>query len=264
MDAIHIFNYLESETAKPYRRFLSEKRFSSKELGESYRVINHWTDLGLLPDDRDNDAKWRKFSIVDIVWTLIIKELRQFGLPLDKIKKARSDLFEIPFASDWPEFELEFHIFLTMIKRDVHLLVMPDGFATLLSNQDFPLQEVLQKSKSTNSMMVISLNKIMAKVFPNKDFKPFFPLLKELTQDEFELLSFIRFNNFIEVLVKLDNGKIQRFDGKKRESLEGDLLDLIYKNKYQKVTIVQAEGNTIAIERTVQQKPSQYGKNSTE
>lgn len=264
MDAIHIFNYLESETAKPYRRFLSEKRFSSKELGESYRVINHWTDLGLLPDDRDDDAKWRKFSIVDIVWTLIIKELRQFGLPLDKIRKARSDLFEIPFASDWPEFELEFHIFLTMIKRDVHLLVMPDGFATLLSNQDAPLQEVLQNIKSANSMIVISLNKIMAKVFPNKDFKPFFPLLRELTQDEFELLSFIRFNNFIEVLVKLDNGKIQRFDGKKRESLEGDLLDLIYKNKYQKVTIVQAEGNTIAIERTVQQKPSQYGKTPTE
>lgn len=254
MDAIHIFTYIESETAKPYRKFLSEKRFSSKELGESYRVINHWTDLGLLPDDRDDDAKWRKFSIVDIVWTLIVKELRQFGLPLDKIRKARSDLFEVPFSSDWPEFELEFHIFLTMIKRDVHLLVMPDGFATLLSNQDAPLQEVLQNIKSTSSMIVISLNKIMAQIFPDKDFKPFFPILSNLKPEEFELINFIRFNAFDEVVVKLNNGKLVRLEGKKKESLEADLLTILKQDEYQKIEVVQAGGNTIKIERTVQKK----------
>lgn len=254
MDAIHIFTYIESETAKPYRKFLSEKRFSSKELGESYRVINHWTDLGLLPDDRDDDVKWRKFSIVDIVWTLIVKELRQFGLPLDKIRKARSDLFEVPFSSDWPEFELEFHIFLTMIKRDVHLLVMPDGFATLLSNQDAPLQEVLQNIKSTSSMIVISLNKIMAQIFPDKDFKPFFPILSNLKPEEFELINFIRFNAFDEVVVKLNNGKLVRLEGKKKESLEADLLTILKQDEYQKIEVVQAGGNTIKIERTVQKK----------
>lgn len=264
MNDIHIFSYIKSESTKPYRKFLSEKRYSSKELGESYRVINHWTDLGLLPDTREDDAKWRKFSIIDIVWTLIVKELRQYGMSLDKIKKTRDDLFEIPFSSDWPEFELEFHTFLTMIKRSVFLLVMPDGFATLISDQDMPIQQILQQGKSNNSMLIISLNKILTQVFPDKDFKPFFPVLKELSQDEFELLNFIRFNAFVEVLVKLKNGKIQRFEGKKNESIEGDLLDLIHKSKYQKITIVQAEGNTIGIERTVLKKPSQYGKNPTE
>ena len=115
-----------------------------------------------------------------------------------------------------------------------------------------------------SSFIVIDLNRLVTKLFPLKNNLPEFNDLVNLKSDEVELINFIRFNSFEEVLVKLNNGKIQRFDGKKRESLEGDLLDLIYENKYQKVTVVQAEGNTIAIERTIQQKPSQYGKNPTE
>lgn len=261
MSGPYIFTYLESESAKPFRNFLSEKRYSSKELGESYRVINHWTELGLLSDDRTNDTKWRKFSIVDIVWTLVVKELRFYGMSLDKIKKARNDLFEIPFSSDWPEHELEFHIFLTMIKRGVYLLVMPDGFATLVSDQDMPLREILQQNKATNSMLLISLNKLMSQIFPNKDFKPFFPLLRELTQEEFELINFIRFNAFDEVVVKLQDGKLQRFEGKKKESVESNLLKLIKQNQYQKVEVLVSGDKVVKIERTVQQKPSKHGKN---
>lgn len=261
MSGPYIFTYLDSEITKPFRKFLSEKRYSSKELGESYRVINHWTDLGLLPDDRNESSQWRKFSIIDLVWVLIVQELREYGFPLEKIKEARSTLFEVAMSSDWPEHELEFHVFLTMIKRNVMLLVFKNGFAILMSDQDKPLQEVLTQGEETGSFLIISLNRIMEKVFPDKDFRPHFSQLAELSQEEFELINFIRFNDFKRVTVKFTNGKIQLFEGTKQESLQSNLEDIMRQDKYQKIQVVKADDKVITIERTVQEKPSQHGTN---
>jgi len=260
MDSIYIFSYLEADSTKPFRKLLTDKRYSSKELGESYRVINHWTELGLLADHRADSSEWRKYSIVDVVWAHLIKELRKYGLSLEKLKTVRYNLFELPLASDWPEHELEYHIFLTMIRRSVVLMVYEDGMAILMANPDKQLNEYISESKHHNSFLVIDLNKIMNRIFPKNDYSPYFPQYAKLSQEEVDLINFIRFNSFDEVVVRMQDGKIQRFEGKRNESLELDLLSIIKKNQYQKIEVLVAGDKVVRITQTVKEKPSTHGK----
>lgn len=258
MYVIHDFQYLRSKSTEPYRKFLRDKQYSSNDLGESYRVINHWADLGLLDDSRSDSNKWRKFSLVDIVWVFIVKELRKYGFPLEKIKELRYNLFKIPFGTDWPEYDLEFHIFLTMIHQSVVMLVFEDGGGVLLCEPDKPLSEYLHQGKM-NSHLLIDLNKIMGEVFPKKDFRPHFPKMAYLSDQEFELVNFIRFNTFDEVKVVMKDGRIDRFDGKKTKTLETDLLKLIEERQYQRIEVLVAGKKPIKVIQTVLQKPLEHG-----
>lgn len=261
------YDYLRDDKVQPFRDFLRNRKLTSADLNIPYRVINHWSGLNLFIDDEPNanQIKWRRFSFTDIIWIEIIKELRKYGFSLDKISKLKEFIIDQPIADP---HAFEYQIFLTMVRTPVSLLVYEDGFGIFIAREgDFSnkfIKGYLNSNLKRSSFIVIDLNRIVTKLFPLKNNLPEFNDLVDLNADEVELINFIRFNSFEEVIVKLNDGKIQRFDGKKRESLEVDLLDLIHKNKYQRVTIVQAGGNTIAVERTVQQKPTQYGKNPTE
>jgi DNA-binding transcriptional MerR regulator len=57
----------------------------------SYRVKSSWDKYGLIDSDREN-LEWRRFSLLDAVWIEIIKRLRDFGFPLDSIKKLKHNL----------------------------------------------------------------------------------------------------------------------------------------------------------------------------
>jgi len=55
----------------------------------SSRMLNHWEELNLIDNNRENGKGWRKFSILDSVWMEIIVELRNFGFPNDKILNVK-------------------------------------------------------------------------------------------------------------------------------------------------------------------------------
>ena len=56
----------------------TEKNFKASDTGQSYRTLNSWDNAGLLLNLPKDDNKWRKFSIVEILWIFIIKELNIF------------------------------------------------------------------------------------------------------------------------------------------------------------------------------------------
>ena len=56
----------------------------------SSRMLNHWEELNLIDNNRENGKGWRKFSILDSVWMEIILELRNFGFPNDKILNVKN------------------------------------------------------------------------------------------------------------------------------------------------------------------------------
>ena len=72
--------------------YLKEKKFKQRNSEISYRILNHWEKLGLIDNDRPQGKGWRKFSVIDIVWMEIIKELRNFGYSNDKILTVKRDL----------------------------------------------------------------------------------------------------------------------------------------------------------------------------
>src|SRR5207244_8824468 len=81
---------------KNLRHQVNEKQFTVKDGDVTYRVINHWTAQGLLDDGReDNSSDWRKFSLKDLLWLRVLRELRRFGLSLEMLRTAYNSLIYI-------------------------------------------------------------------------------------------------------------------------------------------------------------------------
>ena len=100
---------------------LREKRFSAKDLGISYRELNHWSTSGLLYESNEF-GKMRRFNLIELVWIEILKELRKYSFSLKAIKNLRDNL-ELSFsledilAEDKDETIKE--VALTALKKDL-------------------------------------------------------------------------------------------------------------------------------------------------
>src|SRR5258705_3976650 len=95
----------------------------------TYRQLNSWDSEGLLTIPREN-REWRRFSIMDAIWVKIIHELREFGFPIEKIKKVKESLSVLSAKCKVPMPFLEFYsAFAIGNKMPVMLLVFRDGIA---------------------------------------------------------------------------------------------------------------------------------------
>lgn len=82
-----------SESVKDAFKLLHHPAFSVKDSPFTYRTVNHYEEKGLLRGNRKAGLTWRLFSGFDLIWLLIIEELRRFGFPLSSIKELKQNLF---------------------------------------------------------------------------------------------------------------------------------------------------------------------------
>lgn len=75
---------------------LRRKQFSLKDAGITSRVFNNWRKEGIIPESPE-DGKWAYFDFIQYLWLQIIKDFRQFGLPLVTIAKVKDFLFDEDF-----------------------------------------------------------------------------------------------------------------------------------------------------------------------
>ena len=64
-----------------FRNRLRERKYTTKDVGISYRVMSHWESNKLIPEGVVQEG-WRDFSLVEMVWLKIIVHLRKFGFSL--------------------------------------------------------------------------------------------------------------------------------------------------------------------------------------
>lgn len=65
------------------------EEFGLKEINVSSRVLQHWSQRGILPDkDRAEDEN-HKFNFVELIWLKMVIELRSVGLSLRAIKRVK-------------------------------------------------------------------------------------------------------------------------------------------------------------------------------
>jgi hypothetical protein len=75
---------------------LNSKQIPLKDTGIPPRIFNYWKKCGLIgrTDKIDGKRKWEILSFVEFVWLKCIKEMRDFGISFEIIKKAQGILFE--------------------------------------------------------------------------------------------------------------------------------------------------------------------------
>jgi hypothetical protein len=74
-----------------------EKHIPLTATGIAPRVFSHWKTQQIVNNVTVDGRTWVKLNLYDYVWVMLCKELREFGLPFEVIKKVKETLFQNMF-----------------------------------------------------------------------------------------------------------------------------------------------------------------------
>lgn len=144
---------------------LRMKRFTAKDTDKSFRIINFWESIGLLDNNREGgNEKWRKFSMIDVLYIHILSKLREFGFSLPKLKETKNDLLEPVECGglEYPFSVLEWAYLRAVALKNrgnTYFIVDSDGHIHCTSAKDMILMEAL--SELPASYVFINFNKLL-------------------------------------------------------------------------------------------------------
>lgn len=231
------------------RTIFREKRHSIAQTSTTYRIINHWSEIGLINKNTQQGSGWRKFSLIDLIWIYILKDLREYGMPLEALKHTKESLFHLGKKENTVHFEL--FLSLAFLKKKVLLVVASDGEAGVMLEEEYNGQ---YQPDLPRTHLVLDLNDILAAILKKPDLKYSNELTLTLDSKESALLNKIRFeDNIREVNLKVNNNKIGKVNYKANlenpEHLTSILADLQkQKDKDRDITIKQKDGKFVLLE----------------
>jgi DNA-binding transcriptional MerR regulator len=194
--------YCSDPQNKKLRELVNERRYNVGETDITYRMIGHWDQYDLLPQGLRQHSGWRKFTFVEMVWLRIVKRLRDFGMPLDKIALTRECILEWN-KKDNTYDSFEYYIVKTWKSTlDPYVIVIADGHADIAT---LPEIKSLSSMIGHRDMLLISLTSVIEEMDEQVGEKQG---VFSLTEKHRELLSEIHSEDNNEVSVKVRNGRL--------------------------------------------------------
>ena len=200
--------YLIDPAMSEFRILMNERKYSAKEIGITYRVIDNWHETEILPDGI-NDKGWKEFSVVELTWLSIVKSLRKFGFPLQKILETKESI--LIWDKETNSYPLiEYHIYKAwMSADDQYVLVLDNGKADVGSMED------IEKAKFWHgqmNMLLISVKSILKEMGHDVTLGR---LILPPDKDEQEVLDIIRSSRS-----PIDFKKLTGYSGDKLKMIE--------------------------------------------
>lgn len=268
-----LLSYLTAKEKLKIDEFINKKLFSVSNTPLSYRQVNSLDADKLLPNDRKNEASWRKFSYKELTYILIIHELKKFGFKHEQLKQLWAAFFKEPTKNRLNKPELnksfgEIAIGLVMLGVEITLAIDSEGSVLFYDPIHTIFLDVYSADKPN---IVISLNDIFNKLIEGAGHEPIpiklslrdlvFKYLDVITPKEEELIKIIRDKNYNAVRVKKKDGDIALIYAELGKNIKGEitpeqLLGLIKKGDFQDINIIKRDGKIVSfkIEETI--KPS--------
>jgi len=239
-------NNAKSEQLK---EFLNDKVQTVKDTELTYRVINHWSEAGLIPDNREVGGKgWRKLSRLDVIWTHCLLEMRTFGLPLSSLKTAYQSTFFSHGDESKPIPLLEFGVALCLLKNPVYLIVFSDGWVELLRKRDIEFSKLCGLLR--NSYLTINLNKICEMVLGGRG-KEDFNNAVELDSTSSKVLTLISEGNLDSLEIIFKDGKPESLKKVLKANPTVDLEGILKGIQYGELKIKRQNGKTQIVEESI-------------
>lgn len=243
-----------------------------KAAGLSYRQLNSWDEKGVLPESREEDEAWRKFTPNDAFIVLIYKELRdQFGVPLETLKRFQSSLIK----NDVNYLEQTVAL---IGQAGLTVCLLTDLKNTLIIDNDLEIATLfragLLRNPGAEDYIILRLNPLVNRLLEiiglsalptgTAVYDAILTALNKSTAQsspEYHLLELVRSKDFRQITVHLKDGQIIQTDtfeefGKKVGS-EQELLKIIREKQYQSIAIDLTGGEIIRISR---KSPVKYSK----
>jgi len=258
-----------------YSPFLHKKSLTLQKIQSvipslTYRKIHFWSLKKLIPDSRETEKNWRKFSLVDVILLQIIARLRDISFSTEIIRAIIRQITNAHFIqlskSGGTEkirfLELEYSI-LRVVNGDKLLLILDH------SNSDEPIRfvkeylgiEGLLAEEQDAEFTILpvyayiqTLARILGKelVLNEKDSVQEFwlKLIRQPTPQERKILNIIKDKSFDEVSIVKSGG--EKFTVRAKSHQRGafndkDILNAINSRDYQNVTVATVGGEKISL-----------------
>lgn len=253
-EELELYYHFTSEKGREASNMLNLKNATIKDTDQTYRIINHWSSEGLIDDDREKDSKqWRKMSIIDIVWIRVITEMRKFGLPLDKIKYAKKQLWDSPSYTKGKCPFFEWAVARVICRKlETHILVFPDGNAYPISKESL---DARNRCSFLDSYVSINLNNLIMDIFKGRDFYPK-SVGYTLSEDELNLINDVRKGNYESIRIRMKDGEIELIEATESTNAQKRIIEILSEADFQDIEVKQRDGKIVSIKRTVQKKPA--------
>jgi DNA-binding transcriptional MerR regulator len=254
-------NFSNDKSYDGLRSIFRERKYFVASLGEiGYKSVNTWEEAGILLENTEKreGGKWRKFDLMELCWFRIIHELRGVGIGLEKLKKIKTSLFYSFGHSDGKSLEsknlIEFFIAEVLDKKDVILVVSPDGRSTMILEEDYISSQL--KFLLPTTLITLSLNRLLGNLFNTPDLYSkntlYFPF-KENSK-EYDLLTRVLSDKEIkEIKLKIKDNKIRKIDYvssiENPENIFESLRKMLKENPDQDFQIKQNKGKVSYLER---------------
>jgi DNA-binding transcriptional MerR regulator len=237
-----------------YMELIHKKEFSiGTNPDASYRVTNHWEKLGIIPSDRKDGQGWRKFSLYDLVWQMMVLSLRDFGFPNDKILKVKDSLLDLKYPNGEPYPLFEYYLSMAIeFRKPIFAIIHSDGYADIAEFEE--IQFTQEAGYLRENHIRIDINKIIGKLFESKDLAPLYDLLVPITNNEAKIFNAVRSGKHQSINVELssnaeDTEKIKRIRTITHRKLrEGENLNKLVKMPNQKTNIFSNENGDIGLQ----------------
>ncbi len=256
--AFATFTHGDKEKYETIYTLFSLPRFRVSDTDEKYRTINYWDEQGLLLGKRKSTDTWRQFSILDVVWIRILQNLKKYGMEGDEILRLKSSLFSVQ-DKEKRYSQFAFWIYTALHKKDVFLVVLPDGRGSIATTADIELQQAIEPFRE--SYIAIDFRYIVLSVIrpePLKKGEKKVELNRKLDKKEIELLNALATEDVEAVTAHLKKGKIDRIEWKTISQNPERLFEMLRKkideSPNQTITLKQQDGKVLFIEQKKSQK----------
>ena len=237
-----------------YSDVLNDRKFTISSSQQTYRKINNWDTYGFLPQLRESNKEWRKFSIVDLVWLGTIRALRDCGYPLKKIKSGFEQMnrwySNLSENSDMPIIEHYITRFIAL-KLGFYCIAFSDGVIDFIDDDEYYVNDWIT---SKVDHIKISVVPIFNKFFPGEYIKVEPSIWVNLTDKEYKVISAIRNPDIEEILIKGRNGKVEIVERTQKLDPKSRFRDVLREDDYQELTIKRAKGEVVKLTRTIKDK----------
>jgi len=227
--------------------FLNNKRFTVKDSGATYRLINHWTEAGLIEDERrGNEEGWRRLSFLDLVWISALVEMRIYGSPLESLEIARHAIFDLPDRPGVKRVEFEYAVAHCLFRRrsKFMILMFRDGHAEVINEDEFDLNRSVGLL-DYDSFLTINLNRLCKKHMPSVDI-PASSFKIHLTDKELSVIESIRAGEYDVVEVHRRDGEIDLIKCRSNKQAAAKKLDeLARKIEFGEFTVKVQKGKAV-------------------
>lgn len=233
--------YGDNPLLKKVSAFMNRPIFTAGQMPVSYRVLNHWDKAGLLPEGIVSEGSWRKLTFVERVWVGVVAHLREFGVPLETIAKAKKHILRFDMkCKGYVMFEYYISRAVASID-DPYFVMLSDGTADVGNIDEI---ELAKAGSEPTSMLLISLKAVLTSL-GERAYATDKPLLS-LTDEEADILEALRIGGDDELLVKMRDGNIVETQTSKtkhgNQKLSNVMSELKKGKAYADVTIKLQDG----------------------